>query len=90
MMTFPIDSSLVEAPMMATAFGRNRASSILSPLRDLFDERLDVRFRLLVGDAAEVVEVPGDDQRRDAGFGLHPPGQTVPAVRVVGARLRVV
>src|SRR5659263_168511 len=89
-MTFPIDSSLVEAPMTATAFGLNSASSILSPLRDLFDERLDVRFRLLVGNAAEVVEVSGDDQRGDAGFGLHPSGQAVPAVRVVGARLRVV
>src|SRR5512140_601673 len=89
MMTFPIESSFVEAPMMATAFGLNRASSILSSLRDLFDERLDVRFRLLVGDAAKVVQVSGDDQRGDAGFGLHPPGQAVPAVRVVGARLRV-
>src|SRR3990172_7667286 len=90
MMTFPIDSSLVEAPMMATAFGRNSASSILSPLRDLFDERLDVRFRLLVGDEAKVVEVAGDDQGGDAGVGLHPSGEAVPAVRVVGARLRVV
>src|SRR5659263_296888 len=89
-MTFPIDSSLVEAPMTATAFGLNSASSILSALRDLFDERLDVRFRLLVGDAAEVVEVAGDDQRGDAGFGLYASGQAVPAVRVVGARLRVV
>src|SRR5659263_346884 len=86
-MTFPIDSSLVEAPMIATAFGLNRASSILSPLRDLFDERLDVRLRLLVGDAAEVVEVAGDHQRGDAGVGLHPPGQAVPAVRVVGCLL---
>src|SRR3972149_5465936 len=90
MMTLPIDSSFVEAPTMATAFGLKRASSILFPLRDLFDERFDVRFRLFVGYATEVVEVAGDDQGGYAGFGLDPLGQAVPAVRVVGARLRVV
>src|SRR5512147_885274 len=90
MMTFPIDSSLVEAPTIATARGRKSAPSILAALRDLLDERFHVRAGLLVGNAPEVVEVPGDDQRGDPGRGLQPLGQAVAAVRVVGARLGVV
>ncbi len=53
---------------------------------------VDVVFEVTAGRqfAIRSVEVAGDDERGDAGFGLHPSGQSVPAVRVVGARLRVV
>src|SRR5512146_2641435 len=90
MMTLPMDSSLVEAPTIATARGLNRASSILLPLRDLLDERFHVGLGLLVGHAAKVVQVPGQDQAGNAGLGLDPLGEAVAAVRVVGAGLGVV
>src|SRR3972149_2842076 len=90
MMTLPMESSLVEAPMIATAFGRNSASSILFPLLDLLDEGLDVGLGLLVGHAAQVVEVPGDHQAGTPADPFQPLGKAVAAVRVVGAGLGVV
>src|SRR5512138_3753992 len=88
-MTLPMESSLVEAPTMATDLGLKSASNMLFPLLKLFDECFHIGPGLLVGHTAQVVQVAGDDQAGDTGLFLQPLRQSVAAVGVAGTGLGV-
>src|SRR5689334_13048380 len=90
MMTLPMESSLVDAPTIAMALGLKSASNILFPLLKLFDKGLYVGLGLFIRNAAQVVQVAGDDQSGDACCGLDALGHAVPVVGVAGAGLGIV